>query len=521
MPNTASSPSAAASSVSPLAPSEYLRSILLSPVYDVARVTPLDYLEKLSERVGNKVFLKREDLQPVHSFKLRGAYNKIARLPEDARARGIIAASAGNHAQGCALSATKLGVKATIVMPRTTPDIKVDAVRRFGGNVVLFGGSFDEAYAESIRLAHEEGLTLIPPYDDPDVIAGQGTVARELLGQNSRLSHVFVQVGGGGLAAGVAVYLKQIMPEIKVIAVEAEGSACLKAAWEKGEPVSLERVSLFADGVAVKRIGNETFRVLKTCVDDIVTCSNDEICAALKDIFDDTRAIAEPSGALSLAGLKKYAAERALAGQNMAAILSGANMNFHTLRFVSERCEVGERREGIISVTIPEKKGAFLALCQKLGQRMVTEFNYRYCDSAEAEIFTSLRLDDGMEELERIIAELTASGYRVTNMTRNTFAKNHVRYMIGGKVPAPLKNERILSFQFPERTGALLEFLETLGSSYNITLFHYRNHGAEYGRVACGFDVAPERYADLVAHLNKLGFAWWDETENAACAKFL
>ncbi|WP_298068705.1 threonine ammonia-lyase, biosynthetic [uncultured Mailhella sp.] len=500
---------------------EYLRKILLSPVYDVARVTPLDYLEKLSERIGNQVFLKREDLQPVHSFKLRGAYNKIARLPADARERGIVAASAGNHAQGCALSGSRLGVKATIVMPRTTPDIKVDAVRRFGGNVVLFGNSFDEAYAESMRLAREEGLTLIPPYDDPDVIAGQGTAARELLEQNSRLSHVFVQVGGGGLAAGVAVYIKQILPEVKVIAVEAEGSACLKAAWEKGEPVSLDRVSLFADGVAVKRIGDETFRVLRKCVDEVITCSNDEICAALKDIFDDTRAIAEPSGALSLAGLKKYAAGHGLRGENMAAILSGANMNFHTLRFVSERCEVGERREGIISVTIPEKKGAFLDLCKKLGQRMVTEFNYRFCDPNEAEIFTSLRLTGGLGELEQIIAGLRADGYHVTDMTRNTFAKNHVRYMIGGKAPAVLKNERILSFQFPERTGALLQFLETLGSSYNITMFHYRNHGAEYGRVACGFDVAPERYAGLAAHLDKIGFAWWDETENAASLKFL
>ena len=285
-------------------PSEYLRKILLTPVYDVARVTPLEYMEKLSERLGSRVCIKREDLQPVHSFKLRGAYNKIAQLSDEAKARGVIAASAGNHAQGCALSGTRLGVKATIVMPKTTPDIKVDAVRRFGGNVVLFGNSFDEAYAESQRLAKEEGLTLIPPYDDSDVIAGQGTIARELLEQDSRLTHVFVQVGGGGLAAGIAVYIKQILPDVKVIGVEAKGSACLQAAWDKGEPETLERVSLFADGVAVKRIGNETFRVLRENLDEVITCSNDEICAALKDIFDDTRAIAEPSGALSLAGLK-------------------------------------------------------------------------------------------------------------------------------------------------------------------------------------------------------------------------
>ena len=500
---------------------EYLRKILLSPVYDVARVTPLEYMEKLSERIGSRVLLKREDLQPVHSFKLRGAYNKIAQLPEEARKRGVIAASAGNHAQGCALSGSRLGVKTTIVMPRTTPDIKVDAVRRFGGNVVLFGSSFDEAYAESMRLAGEQGLTLIPPYDDPDVIAGQGTIARELLEQDSRLTHVFVQVGGGGLAAGMAVYIKQILPQVKVIAVEAKGSACFKAAWDAGEPVDLERVSLFADGVAVRRIGVETFRVLRGNIDEIVTCSNDEICAALKDIFDDTRAIAEPSGALSLAGMKKYAVEHGLRGARMAAILSGANMNFHTLRFVSERCEVGEQREGIISVVIPERKGAFLELCKKLGNRMVTEFNYRVSDPERAEIFTSLRLNGGMAELEKIIADLRADGYQVTDMTRNTFAKSHVRYMIGGKAPATVKNERILSFQFPERTGALLQFLETLGTRYNVTLFHYRNHGAEYGRVACGFEVAPEDFEEFRANLDKVGYAWWDETGNEACRKFL
>jgi len=502
-------------------PSDYLRKILLSPVYDVARVTPLEYMEKLSERMGSRVCLKREDLQPVHSFKLRGAYNKIARLPAEARERGVIAASAGNHAQGCALSGAKLGIRATIVMPKTTPDIKVDAVRRFGGNVVLFGNSFDEAYAESMRLAREEGLTLIPPYDDPDIIAGQGTIARELLEQDSRLTHVFVQIGGGGLAAGIAVYIKQVLPDVKVIGVEAKGSACLKAAWEKGSPVTLDRVSLFADGVAVRRIGDETFRVLRDNLDEIITCSNDEICAALKDIFDDTRAIAEPSGALSLAGMKKYAAEHKLHGARMAAILSGANMNFHTLRFVSERCEVGERREGIISVTIPERKGAFLTLCRKLGNRMVTEFNYRFNDPDEAEIFASLRLTEGSAELERIIRSLRDEGYHVTDMTRNTFAKSHVRYMIGGKAPASVKNERILSFQFPERTGALLQFLETLGSGFNVTLFHYRNHGAEYGRVACGFEVAPEQHDEFYANLNKLGFAWWDETDNEACKKFL
>ena len=501
---------------------EYLRKILLSPVYDVARVTPLEYMEKLSERLGCRVSLKREDLQPVHSFKLRGAYNKIAKLPDEAKKRGVIAASAGNHAQGCALSGARLGVKATIVMPKTTPDIKVDAVRRFGGNVVLFGNSFDEAYAESMRLAEKEGLTLIPPYDDSDVIAGQGTIARELLEQDSRLTHVFVQVGGGGLAAGIAVYIKQILPGVKVIGVEAKGSACLKAAWEKGSPVTLERVSLFADGVAVKRIGDETFRVLRENLDEIITCSNDEICAALKDIFDDdTRAIAEPSGALSLAGLKKYVAEHDMTGARTAAILSGANMNFHTLRFVSERCEVGEQREGIISVTIPEKKGAFLDLCRKLGNRMVTEFNYRFSDPSQAEIFTSLRLTEGMDELERIIAGLREAGYSVTDMTRNTFAKSHVRYMIGGKAPSMVKNEHILSFQFPERTGALLHFLETLGTNFNVTMFHYRNHGADYGRVLVGLQVPQQDMKAFDQFLSSVGYPYWNESDNPVYRLFL
>ncbi|MCQ2445218.1 MAG: threonine ammonia-lyase, biosynthetic, partial [Mailhella sp.] len=347
------------------------------------------------------------------------------------------------------------------------------------------------------------------------------TIARELLEQDSRLTHVFIQVGGGGLAAGIALYIKQILPDVKIIAVESKGSACLKAAFEKGCPVDLDSVSHFADGVAVRRIGYETFRILRENVDEIITCSNDEICAALKDIFDDTRAIAEPSGALSLAGMKKYIEENGIRGARMAAILSGANMNFHTLRFVSERCEVGEKREGILSITIPERRGAFLDLCRKLGNRMVTEFNYRISDADRAEIFTSLRFSEGRAELEKVIAELRADGYGVTDMTSNTFAKSHVRYMIGGKPLSAVENERILSFQFPEQAGALLKFLETLGSRYNVTMFHYRNHGAEYGRVACGIQVAPEQLEEFTQHLNRLGYPWWDETDNEACAKFL
>ena len=505
----------------PVSWSEYVRKILLSPIYDLVRVSTLEKMDKLSDRIGNEILLKREDEQIVHSFKLRGAYNKIAQLTPEQKAKGVVAASAGNHAQGVALSGRKLGVKTNIVMPKTTPDIKVDAVRRFGGNAILFGSNFDEAYAEAQRMAREEHLTMIPPYDDPDVIAGQGTIASELLQQNSHITHVFVQVGGGGLAAGIAVYLKQILPRIKVIAVEPEGSACLKAAWDKNEIVTLDRVSLFADGVAVKRIGDETFRVLRGNVDEVITVSNDEICAALKDIFDDTRAIAEPAGAVSLAGIKKYVAANRCRDQRMVAILSGANLNFHTLRFVSERCEVGEQREGILSIGIPERKGAFLELCKNLGNRYVTEFNYRYSHNEQAVIFMSVQLTGGRSELDVIIGDLQRKGYTVSNMSDNLLAKNHVRYMVGGHAPTASLKERLFSFEFPEHPGALLKFLETLGTEYNVTLFHYRNHGAEYGRVLCGIEVDDGMYDQVVERLNRLGYVWFDETDNECYRIFL
>lgn len=503
-----------------LQPADYLRKILLSPVYEVAHVTPLEPLEKISARLDNHVVLKREDLQPVHSFKLRGAYNKIAGLTDEQKARGIIAASAGNHAQGVALSGARLGIPATIVMPTTTPDIKIDAVRRMGGHVLLFGNSFDEAYAESRRLSEEKGYTLIPPYDDADVIAGQGTIARELIEQDTRLTHVFVQVGGGGLAAGIAVYIKQLLPNIKVIGVEAEGSACLKAAMAAGEPVNLSRVSLFADGVAVKRIGDETFRLCRQYLDDVITVTNDEICAALKDIFDDTRAIGEPSGALSLAGLKKYTLEHQVKGARMAAILSGANVNFHSLRYVSERCELGEKREGVLAVTIPEQKGSFLRFCQTLGNRMVTEFNYRYSDAKEATIFVSVRLTDGTEELKQVISELQHGGHSVMNITDNSLAKNHVRYMVGGR-PCSAIHERLFSFEFPEQPGALLRFLETLGTLWNITLFHYRHHGADYGYVLCGFELEDADLAAFHQHLQQLGYLYRDVSDEPTYKMFL
>ncbi|PAR93302.1 threonine ammonia-lyase, biosynthetic [Vibrio cholerae] len=499
---------------------EYLRQILRSPVYEVANVTPLQTMPRLSARIANQVQIKREDRQPVHSFKLRGAYNMVSHLTEAQKAAGVIAASAGNHAQGMALSGTKLGIKTTIVMPRTTPDIKVEAVRGFGGEVLLHGSNFDEAKAEAERLAKEQGYTFVPPFDHPLVIAGQGTIGMEMLQQNGHLDYIFVPVGGGGLAAGVAVLVKQLMPEIKVIAVEPEDSACLKAALDAGKPVVLDQVSMFADGVAVKRIGDETFRLCQQYIDGHVTVSSDEICAAVKDIFEDTRAIAEPSGALALAGLKKFAEQQQLKGKQLGTVLSGANTNFHGLRYVSERCELGEKREGLLAVTIPERKGAFFDFCQIIGNRAVTEFNYRYSDDQLANIFVGVRLVGGPEELKSIIHELRQSGYPVQDLSDDEMAKLHIRYMIGGRPSKPL-TERLYSFEFPEYPSALLKFLSMLGTHWNISLFNYRNHGADYGRVLCGFELDTPDLVRFSEHLVELGYRYKDETDNPAYRFFL
>ncbi|GHX14573.1 threonine ammonia-lyase, biosynthetic [Vibrio cholerae] len=499
---------------------EYLRQILRSPVYEVANVTPLQTMPRLSARIGNQVQIKREDRQPVHSFKLRGAYNMVSHLSEAQKAAGVIAASAGNHAQGMALSGTKLGIKTTIVMPRTTPDIKVEAVRGFGGEVLLHGSNFDEAKAEAERLSKEQGYTFVPPFDHPLVIAGQGTIGMEMLQQNGHLDYIFVPVGGGGLAAGVAVLVKQLMPEIQVIAVEPEDSACLKAALDAGKPVVLDQVSMFADGVAVKRIGDETFRLCQQYINGHVTVSSDEICAAVKDIFEDTRAIAEPSGALALAGLKKFAEQQQLKGKQLGTVLSGANTNFHGLRYVSERCELGEKREGLLAVTIPERKGAFFDFCQIIGNRAVTEFNYRYSDDQQANIFVGVRLVGGPEELKSIIHELRQSGYPVQDLSDDEMAKLHIRYMIGGRPSKPL-TERLYSFEFPEYPGALLKFLSMLGTHWNISLFNYRNHGADYGRVLCGFELDTPDLVRFSEHLVELGYRYKDETDNPAYRFFL
>ncbi|ELY5816633.1 threonine ammonia-lyase, biosynthetic [Cronobacter turicensis] len=497
---------------------EYLRAVLRSPVYEVAQVTPLQKMEKLSARLNNVVLVKREDRQPVHSFKLRGAYAMMAHLTDEQKARGVITASAGNHAQGVALSASRLGIKSLIVMPVTTADIKVDAVRGFGGEVLLHGANFDEAKAHAISLS-QQGFTYVPPFDHPAVIAGQGTLALELLQQDAHIDRVFVPVGGGGLAAGVAVLIKQLMPQIKVIAVEAADSACLKAALEAGHPVDLPRVGLFAEGVAVKRIGDETFRVCQEYLDDIITVDSDAICAAMKDLFEDVRAVAEPSGALALAGMKKYVAQHDIRGERLAHVLSGANVNFHGLRYVSERCELGEQREALLAVTIPEEKGSFLKFCQLLGGRAVTEFNYRFADAKDACIFVGVRLSRGLEERHEIIAQLTGDGYGVVDLSDDEMAKLHVRYMVGGRPSRPLR-ERLYSFEFPEAPGALLRFLQTLGTRWNISLFHYRSHGTDYGRVLAAFELS-EHEPDFETRLNELGYECHDETGNPAFRFFL
>ena len=500
---------------------QYLNKILKARVYDVAVETPLDPMKILSERLDNQVLLKREDLQPVFSFKLRGAYNKIVHLNTAAKSKGVIAASAGNHAQGVALSAQKLGIKALIVMPRTTPGIKVEAVRRLGARVVLFGDTYDEACEHARELAKENGMTFIHPYDDPDVIAGQGTIAAEILHHGAENIHaIFVPVGGGGLLAGVAAYVKALYPRIKVIGVEPDDAPCLYEALKRKRRVVLDQVGIFADGVAVRQVGKEPFRVARACVDDVVLASTDEICAAIKDIFDDTRSIAEPAGALALAGLKKYVQRRRLRNKRLIAIDSGANTNFDRLRHVAERAEMGERREALLAVTIPEQPGSFLRFCRIIGKRSITEFNYRYADDQDAHVFVGIQLNHGDEEKNEVVRHLREKHYPVIDMTENEMAKLHIRYMVGGHA-ANVDDENLYRFQFPERPGALLDFLACIGQRWNISLFHYRNHGAAYGRVLVGIQLPAEDKAEFQSFLETLGYDFWDETGNAVYKLFL
>ena len=501
---------------------QIVKRILASQVYDVAIETPLQDAPNISARLGHRVALKREDLQPVFSFKLRGAYNKMARLSAEDRARGVVAASAGNHAQGVALAAQKLGIKSYIVMGRNTPSIKVDAVKNLGAHIVFAGDTYQQAADHAAKLANEKGYVLVHPYDDPDVIAGQGTVGMEIMNQHPGPDAIFVPVGGGGLIAGVAAYVKYLRPETKIIGVEAEGSACLAAALKAGRRVRLplDTLDLFADGVSVAQIGLAPFRIAKTHVDRVVTVSVDEICAAVKDVFDDTRSIAEPSGALAVAGLKKYAEQhQGIAGKRYVAVVSGANVNFDRLRHISERAELGEHREAIFAVTIDEARGSFRRFCRALGKRGVTEFNYRFARDDEAHVYVGLQVGPG-ETREGVEAGLVDAGYRVTDMTANEAAKLHVRHMVGGRAFGR-KPELLYRFEFPERPGALLRFLNGLGSRWNITLFHYRNHGAAWGRVLVGFEAEDADRATLSTYLDRIGFRYWDETGNPAVELFL
>jgi threonine dehydratase len=500
----------------------YVEKILKAKVYDVAVETPLDPAPRLSRRLENRVLFKREDLQPVFSFKIRGAYNKIAQLSDTVARRGVICASAGNHAQGVALAARTRGIRAVIVMPVTTPEIKVSAVASLGGEIVLHGDDYDSAYEHAIELARERQLAFVHPFDDPDVIAGQGTIAMEILRQQhgDAIDAIFVPVGGGGLIAGIAAYAKSLYPRIKIIGVEPEDAASMFESLRAGKRVTLDRVGIFADGVAVKRVGEETFRLARQYVDEVLLVTTDQLCAAIQDVFEDTRAIVEPAGALAVAGIKKYVAREGCKERTFVAINCGANMNFDRLRYIAERADIGAQREVLLAVEMPETPGSFMRFCELLGQRSVTEFNYRFGDDRAAQVFVSLALSQQKTERESLIKAIAAGGFQVRDMTDNEMAKLHVRYMVGGQARG-LTDERLYRFEFPERPGALLKFLRAIGSTWNISLFHYRNHGSDYGRVLAGIQVPRATRDDFLLHLNDLQYAYVDETENLAYQIFL
>jgi len=499
---------------------DYLEKILNARVYDVAIESPLDVAPALSRRLGNTILLKREDMQPVFSFKLRGAYNKMAHLSVAQCARGVIAASAGNHAQGVALAAQRLGCRATIVMPVTTPQIKIAAVAARGARVVLHGDSYDDAYAHSLRIASSEQLTFVHPYDDPDVIAGQGTVGMEILRQHGDpIDAIFVAVGGGGLISGIGAYVKRLRPQIRLIGVEPVDADAMTRSLAAGRRVKLDQVGLFADGVAVKQVGARTFRLCRELVDEMILVDNDAICAAIKDVFEDTRAILEPAGALAVAGAKAWVARRKAKGRTLVTVACGANMNFDRLRFVAERAELGEQREAILAVTIPEQPGSFRQFCALLGPRNVTEFNYRYAEPGRAHVFVGVQVHD-RAEIRALVARLRKHGLPTRDMSENEMAKLHVRHLVGGRAPS-VSNELLYRFEFPERPGALMNFLKNMGRDWNITLFHYRNHGADFGRVLIGMQVPPREKPAFRRFLTQLGYPSWDESRNPAHALFL
>ena len=502
------------------APQDYLRRILTAKVYDVAIESPLEPAKGLSRRTGNHVYLKREDLQPVFSFKLRGAYNKMAHLTPEQLKRGVICASAGNHAQGVALGAKRLGCRAVIVMPVTTPKVKVDAVSALGGEVVLSGESYTDAYGHAVALEKAQGLTFVHPFDDPDVIAGQGTIGMEILRQHQGpIEAVFVAIGGGGLISGVASYIKAVRPEIKVIGVQTVDSDAMVRSVKAGKRVTLSDVGLFADGTAVKLVGEETFRIARELVDDYVLVTTDELCAAMKDIFQDTRNVVEPSGALGVAGMKQYAQRHQLKGKTLVAVNCGANMNFDRLRFVAERAEFGEQREALFAVTIPEERGSFRRFCELVGTRSVTEFNYRISDARVAHVFVGVSISK-RDEAEKIERNFVKHGFATVNLTDDELAKEHVRHMVGGRSELA-RDERLYRFEFPERPGALMRFLSAMHPDWNISLFHYRNQGADYGRILVGMQVPKADKKAFKAFLDTLAYPCVDETENPVYQLFL
>ncbi len=500
---------------------DYLHRIENASVYDVAIESPLDYAEILSARLHNKIWLKREDLQPVFSFKLRGANNKLASLSKKELSRGVICGSAGNHAQGVALAAQRRGVRAVIVMPVTTPSIKIDAVRSLDGEVVLHGDTYDDAYVRARELEKKDGLVFIHPFDDPDVIAGQGTIGMEILKQaGDPIDAIFVPIGGGGLIAGIAVYIKSMRPEIRIIGVEPEDSAAMRESLKAGKPVLLDHVGIFADGVAVRRVGDETFRLCQKYVDEIITVDTDQICAAIRDIFEDTRSIVEPAGGLAIAAVKKYIAANNIVNQSFVAINGGANVNFDRLRHIAERAAVGDQTEMLLAAEIPEEPGSFRRFCEMLGRRGITEFNYRYSDQKNAHIFVGVQLSRGADERHALVKKLRGAGYLIEDLSDNEMAKLHIRHMVGGRSTG-IANERLFRFEFPERPGALLDFLGAIGTDWNISLFHYRNHGSDHGRILAGIDVAPDETGKLETHLADLGYTYWEESDNPAYQMFL
>ncbi|MEB3280265.1 MAG: threonine ammonia-lyase, biosynthetic [Lyngbya sp.] len=498
----------------------YLERILTARVYDVAQETPLEPAPNLSKRLNNKLLLKREDMQSVFSFKLRGAYNKMAQLPPDLLAVGVIAASAGNHAQGVALAASRLGTKAIIVMPITTPQVKIDAVKARGGEVVLHGETFDEAYAYARQLEVEKGLTFIHPFNDPDVIAGQGTIGMEILRQYQQPIHaIFVAIGGGGLISGIAAYVKRLRPEIKIIGVEPVDADAMSQSLKAGHRVKLSQVGLFADGVAVREVGDETFRLCQQYLDEIILVGTDDTCAAIKDVFEDTRSILEPAGALAIAGAKAYVEREQIQDKTLVAVACGANMNFDRLRFVAERAELGERREAIFAVTIPEKPGSLRQFCDCLGKRSLTEFNYRIAEEKEAHIFVGVQIENRADAVQ-LIESFEAQGLKTLDLTDNELVKLHLRHMVGGRSPLA-HHELLYRFEFPERPGALMKFVASMSPNWNISLFHYRNNGSDYGRIVVGMQVPPQEMEQWQAFLDTLGYRYWDENQNPAYQLFL